>query len=218
MMSLRSVFCLISTILLSLTQAEPQNIALLQRELNQYYDSGQYQKEVAAVIQKAEYDLSQELNKAKNTSDKLALVLDIDETALSNYSSLAKQKFGGDMNRVEQDIHAAKDPAISPTLRLYEFAKAHKMSVFFITGRREHERNLTIENLQRAGYKDWDGIYFKPEKYKEASAVPYKSSIRKRLANAGYRILANIGDQHSDLAGGYAQYSYKLPGPFYYIP
>jgi len=34
----------------------------------------------------------------------------------------------------------------------------------------------------------------------------------------GYTIIANIGDQYSDLVGGYAEGEFKLPDPMYYIP
>jgi hypothetical protein len=34
----------------------------------------------------------------------------------------------------------------------------------------------------------------------------------------GYTIIANMGDQFSDLEGGFSERTYKLPNPFYYIP
>ena len=34
----------------------------------------------------------------------------------------------------------------------------------------------------------------------------------------GYRIVVNMGDQPSDLAGGYAEKAVLLPNPFYRIP
>ena len=33
-----------------------------------------------------------------------------------------------------------------------------------------------------------------------------------------YTIIANAGDQESDLAGGFAERAYKLPNQFHYIP
>jgi len=32
---------------------------------------------------------------------------------------------------------------------------------------------------------------------------------------AGYKIIANVGDQQSDLNGGYSERTYKLPNPIY---
>ena len=34
----------------------------------------------------------------------------------------------------------------------------------------------------------------------------------------GYDILVNVGDQRSDLTGGYARRGFKLPNPMYLIP
>jgi hypothetical protein len=48
--------------------------------------------------------------------------------------------------------------------------------------------------------------------------VPYKTGERGKIAAQGYAIIGNIGDQHSDLAGGYAERAWKLPNPFYFIP
>lgn len=37
-------------------------------------------------------------------------------------------------------------------------------------------------------------------------------------SGAGFRIIVNVGDQESDLAGGHAERAFKLPNPFYIIP
>jgi HAD superfamily, subfamily IIIB (Acid phosphatase) len=42
-----------------------------------------------------------------------------------------------------------------------------------------------------------------------------RSDIDGRL---GYTIIANAGDQDSDLRGGHAERTFKVPNPFYYIP
>ena len=39
--------------------------------------------------------------------------------------------------------------------------------------------------------------------------------MRRRIAEQGYTILLSMGDQESDLAGGYAERTFKLPNPFY---
>ena len=39
----------------------------------------------------------------------------------------------------------------------------------------------------------------------------------RRIERRGYTILANVGDQRSDLAGGHARRAFKLPNPFYFI-
>ena len=40
----------------------------------------------------------------------------------------------------------------------------------------------------------------------------------KQLTEQGYTILLSIGDQQSDLDGGYAERTFKLPNPVYFLP
>ena len=39
-----------------------------------------------------------------------------------------------------------------------------------------------------------------------------------QLTAGGRVIIANLGDQDSDLTGGYAERTFKLPDPFYFTP
>jgi acid phosphatase len=50
------------------------------------------------------------------------------------------------------------------------------------------------------------------------SAADYKAPQRARIEAMGYTIVANIGDQPSDLKGGHAERAFLLPDPFYTIP
>jgi predicted secreted acid phosphatase len=94
------------------------------------------------------------------------------------------------------------------------------VSVFFITGRYDDEklRDVTIKNLQAAGYEGWAGLVLRPSTAGNMSIAGYKSSEREKIAAQGYSIIVNVGDQQSDLDGGYAERAYKLPNPFYYLP
>ena len=50
------------------------------------------------------------------------------------------------------------------------------------------------------------------------SAADYKTPIRAAIEKEGYTIVANIGDQPSDLLGGFAERIFLLPNPFYRVP
>ena len=50
------------------------------------------------------------------------------------------------------------------------------------------------------------------------SVIALQVGRARKIAEQGYTIIANVGDQASDLAGGYAERAYKLPNPFYFIP
>jgi hypothetical protein len=46
----------------------------------------------------------------------------------------------------------------------------------------------------------------------------YKSATRAHIESLGYDIVANLGDQYSDLRGGHADRAFKLPNPNYFLP
>ncbi len=50
------------------------------------------------------------------------------------------------------------------------------------------------------------------------ATIPYKAGTRAYIESQGYDIVADFGDQYSDLLGGYADRTFKLPNPSYYLP
>jgi hypothetical protein len=53
---------------------------------------------------------------------------------------------------------------------------------------------------------------------KSCATIPYKSGTRAYIESMGYDIVASFGDQYSDLLGGYADRTFKMPNPNYYLP
>jgi acid phosphatase len=187
---------------------------------------------------KYDLDVAQKLAEARawieqhaEEFEKPAIVLDIDETSLSNWEVIYRNDFayisaGG----CDQDVHSAcgqrawelsaRAVAIEPTLALFNAAKARSIAVFFITGRPEDPvlRTATEENLHKAGYHDWNELYLRPRSIDSKEVAKYKTATRAGIEDAGYTIIANVGDQDSDLADGYAEKTFKVPNPFYFIP
>jgi predicted secreted acid phosphatase len=48
--------------------------------------------------------------------------------------------------------------------------------------------------------------------------IQYKSGTRAYIEAQGYDIVANFGDQFSDLLGGFSDKTFKMPNPNYYLP
>jgi acid phosphatase len=202
--------------------ATPNNMQWTTQQLENYYQSGEYNTDVQTVIQLAEVQLNRAID--NNLGKKLAIILDIDETALSNYDQIAAHlnsiKDVGDIpskQYLQTISHPSNDPAIQATLGLYQNAIKHHVTVFFITGRHDNERDYTEKNLRNAGYTQWKQLIMRQPKEYDVSAEIYKTRARKQIVAQGYDIIENIGDQYSDLKGGYADTTFKLPNPFYYI-
>jgi HAD superfamily, subfamily IIIB (Acid phosphatase) len=212
--------------------------------LSDYHDSGDYDRDLAAVGAQAKAYLQTRLDQnaapAKRTcrrryrkvkgrklyrrvrtcravapprfTGKPAIVLDIDETSLSNYSGLQASGFSA-AGTVAPAI-AGTGAAIAPTLELFRFAKASGVAVFFVTGRPSAVSGPTQSNLKAVGYDGWDGLSFKPG---DKTTLQYKSGERAALEDKGYDIVVNLGDQESDLDGGHADKAFKYANPFYFI-
>jgi acid phosphatase len=202
---------------------EPQNLGLRKAELIAYHDRA-YSADLAAIATVAERYVLARAPQVKNP----ALVLDIDETALSNWTVLVADDFGyfaaggcdflpkGPCGWIEWD-KLGRATAIEPTRRLFDTARAAGVKIFFVTGRRETEREWTEHALFSAGYTGWEALVMKPVAL-DVSAAAYKSAARADIEAKGFTIVANVGDQQSDLDGGHAERGFKLPNPYYYIP
>jgi len=202
--------------------AEPPNLGLLKTKLKSYHDCtctcGCYTRSLDLQEQRALTFLDHAAARRK-PGEKLALVLDIDDTSLSTWPEIASQDFGFNSAQWAEWAREASAPAIPGTLRLYKQAQELGVAVFFITGRADTLRAATEQNLRNAGYDNWKGLTLRSPDQARDPTISYKSAARAGIVKAGYRIILNVGDQFSDLKGTpAADYSVKLPNPFYYIP
>ncbi len=203
--------------------------------LRNFHDTGVYDTELTQIDNLAEKAVLRSVHKSDFRSHKgrfhkghgrahaahfhgkkLALVLDIDETSLSNYDAIQKDNFTFGPNS-QAEATAETGVKIPSTLELFNLAKQNGVAVFFITGRRENTRAHTESNLTREGYAGWQQLFLKPDASTDTT-VQYKSGARAAIEGQGYRIVANVGDQYSDLAGGHEDIGFKLANPFYFLP
>lgn len=180
----------------------------------QYYESGDYEREVACVAAQAKEYIAAQCSLPKNA----AIVFDIDETALSNITDIFKQWFIKDRAHIQEWQRSEQSAAIKPIRDLYNFAQKRGIKTFFITGRRKSLQPFTERNLIKEGYTNWAGLYTRPDDDKESSLIPYKTAMRKKITDQGYSIITTVGDQESDLRGGYAGKTFKLPNHLYTVP
>lgn len=214
-----------SLLLLSLTlpgMAQPSvrngdldypNIGVTKQRVREYVRGGRYAEEMKKVATAAQTYLEGNLAGVV----KPALVLDIDETSISNWEIVDKLDFGYVATDWDRWIEAANAPALAGTLELYRWARGHNVACFFVTARGEDERAATERNLKNAGYEGWQQLYLLTGPRPPTSAT-FKSACRKDIESKGYHIVVNMGDQYSDLEGGYAEGQFKLPNPMYFVP
>jgi acid phosphatase len=204
-----------------LAHEKVQNLGRLKEQLRAYQactcTCGCYEADLARQVAEASRFVNR--RSRQSADEKLAIVLDVDETSLSNYAYFAANDFGYDAARFDAWVETAKAPAVEPTLRLVQLAQERRVAIFFISGRPERQRDATIRNLRSAGFEGWSGLYLRDPVPGQGTVAQFKAAMRERVKENGYAIVLNVGDQLSDLAGTpAAELSIELPNPFYFIP
>ena len=197
-----------------------QNLDQLKQKLEQYHacTCGCYAHDLDRQADRA---IAYLRNRAARNPrhQKLALVLDIDETTLSNYEEMQKVGFVYDPKTWNAWVASEQAQAIPGTLRLFHEAQKFGVSVFFLTGRPDTQREATEQNLHAQGFDGFAKLLMREPSELKTATIAFKSGQRARIAAEGYTLAESVGDQWSDLRGTpRAEYSVKLPNPYYFIP
>jgi len=169
-----------------------------------------------------------------------AAVFDADDTTLWNYNyEDGGSGFVYNPTTNAEWVHAEKFPAVPGMVSLVRKVKAAGCTIFGITGRpgagqTDDQTPDTLANLVKDGYTANGKPLFAASRFftkpatmpsyvdcgddQSCTTIEYKSSTRAHIEDLGYNVVANLGDQFSDLHGGYADATYKIPNPTYYLP
>ena len=157
-----------------------------------------------------------------------AILLDVDDTTLNTYNYEIYSNFVYNPAQNAAFVNAASFPAVPGMPALVSHAASKGYQVFFLTGRPESQRPGTVTNLTNAGYATpaANHLYLKDQVNQpwlsscspSCTTIQYKSLTRQHIESMGFNIVANFGDQYSDLTGGFADKTFKVPNPMYYLP
>jgi predicted secreted acid phosphatase len=154
------------------------------------YDT--WQKDCRAVMDQALPYLKERIADAA-PGEKQAIVLDIDNTSLET-------DFG----------FSYPQPANRPVLEAAQYAQTHGVDLFFVTARPGIIEAPTEWNLAHAGYES-SGLHVRGFLDLFRNVAEYKTAQRAKIESKGYTIIANIGNSATDLSGGHAEKTFKLP-------
>jgi acid phosphatase len=204
-------------------RASVPNLWDTQRAITEYIDSGRYDREVARIA----YEAQEFLEMRAGQVTKPAIVLDVDETTLSNWPAYrvngwARILNGGcDLRQGPCGLRAwqsmGQAAALKPMLAMAQRAHGLGVAVFFLSARPAELHDVTEQNLRAVGYPI-DGVIVYPPGAHFSGAQEFKAPQRQRLTEQGYSIILSASDQASDLAGGFAERTFKLPNPVYLAP
>jgi len=216
------------------TSKQIPNLGIVKTQIKAYYgDTGgkeptvgsDYWAEITGVEGKALKSLPKLIERA---TDDPVLVLDVDDTTLSTYNYEVTHDFGYDPVENAEYIHEHGMGPVFGMVDLSDYAASQGVTVYYITGRPETQRADTERDLLAAGYPDvTDANLFmrnrdNPPAYlpcePTCSTIQYKSLTRQHIETLGYDVIMDIGDQYSDLEGGFTDSQVKVPNPMYYLP
>jgi predicted secreted acid phosphatase len=179
---------------------------------------------------------------AQYKSGKKAILFDVDDTTLATYNYEVASNWKYDSTSNADYVNNLKFPAVPGMVALAKQAADEGYRVIFLTGRPATQEAVTLANLEKVGYDTAsalpdategggsDGIFTKPALADYPSYLvakcgaascntdEYKSATREYIESLGYEIVANFGDQDSDLSGGFEDRTFKLPNPSYFLP
>jgi|tagenome__1003787_1003787.scaffolds.fasta_scaffold20934195_2 predicted secreted acid phosphatase len=202
-----------------------------------------YGKEAAQVAASGSRFLARAHHHGKGTK---AILMDVDDTTLNTWNYEIAANFAYTPASNAEFVVGQKFPPVYGMVEMATAAEREGYAIFYLTGRGAAQEAATLGNLTAdgvgvdAGYpkpttlgNGEDGLFTKPavadypDYLKAACAddpkgscttVHYKTATREHIESLGYDIVANFGDQYSDLKGGYADKTFKLPNPTYFLP
>lgn len=188
------------------------NLDAAKKLVQNYYESGEFEKESEIIIN----DAINVIDKI-NRKDKSVVVFDVDETALSNYAFTKEIGFGFIPKLWDEWQLKGIAEVMPQTKRFYDYLVSKNINVVFLTGRPKNVLAATHRNLIEKGFVKFDTLIVRKSNENKMLATEFKSQKRNELVKNGYDIIACIGDQWSDLTGGNTGYKIKLPNYLYLL-
>jgi hypothetical protein len=203
-------------------------------DIHTFSDDSAYANEVGGIAGEAQRFLTHPGAAQNHPTGQKAILFDVDDTTLNTYDYEIYSNFvyNPSTNAAFVDNPNYQLRAVPHMVDLENWAASNGYTVFFLTGRGVAQLGGTVADLQGAGYSfDPSNVYTKDihapwlafcydsvNNKTTCTTTQYKSATRAYIESLGYDIVANFGDQYSDLNGGYADATFKIPNPMYYLP
>jgi predicted secreted acid phosphatase len=193
--------------------------------------SSPYITEMKKLAKKWKKKLATTCQVASRRHQHPAVVFDVDDTTLWTYDMEdGAMAFNFDPALQNTWVQEKKFPAVPAMVKLEKKVEKSGCTVVGLTGRTKNQGKATLKNLKKVGYKGFTkkNLFLKPNAGKKfpkylgctaCTTIQFKAGTRTYLEKKRhFHIVANFGDQFSDLKGGHAKKKIKLPNPTYYLP
>ncbi len=192
-------------------------------KIKEYHDSGRWNNDIAAIAAQARNSINKWVasNCRTNSTGKVrgcspTVVFDIDDTLVSFYPYYNEVQTDWKYNKETFSTFwtECKPPPIDPIKALYNELVAMGIPITLISGRDETLKDATLKCLAGDGYPAPTAIYLRSPDQTQ-SAAELKAQYRAQIERQGQTVVANIGDQQADIAGGHQLKAFLLPNPMY---
>lgn len=128
----------------------------------------------------------------------LAIVTDIDETVLNNSPFEAQQvleNFNYSDSLWDEWVYKEEAAPIPGSLAFFKYADSVGIAIFYISNRKEHLLNATINNLKKYNYPQSDSSHILLR-----TTTSSKEDRRNKVLDQGFEIALFIGDNLDDMS------------------
>ena len=141
--------------------------------------------------------LDQDLRANRRTRMRRAVIVDVDETVLDNspyQAMLVKTRRGYESKSWNDWCQKAQAAAIPGAVEFLRYAHSRRVRVFYVTNRRESEKQCTAQNLKKVGFPD-----VSDETVLVRTGTSSKQPRRDDIARK-HRVVLLMGDNLNDFA------------------
>ncbi len=191
-----------------------------------YYESGTAQRDQGDVAAAARRWINGRLRTlcpgtapAAIRRCRVAVAFDIDDTLLGtwSYSKNMDPPLTFSSPTWNAYVAACGYAPITPTISLLNNLRSRGVYVAIVSAGAAAHAPQTTACLTQNGVKGWDSIRFRDPTEQGMTNAVYKARARSAVARRGYRIIASVGDQVSDMSWGHLERGFLLPNAMAYL-
>ena len=186
-----------------------QNIDDLKKEVSEYMTGAHYAADLISELGTAEYKIKEYRNAGKS------IILDIDDTLISLYPIIEAYDDGWCAASLNECMTRTDLPAIPETKVFLSNCLNDGFIIHILSSRRVMYLQNVEQLLENAGVR-YHYLHLRADDDK-GTIQDFKTNARKSLTEQGFDIVMNVGDQQTDLDGGYSLYTCKVPNYWYKI-
>lgn len=195
-------------------------------QVSYYYETGVYARDRDAVVRSARTWIDGRLRSLCDGATpadirrcRVSVVFDIDDTLLSSwtYSRSTTPPLSWSSSTWNAYVEACAYTPNTTTISLLNDLRARGVYVAIVSAGSSSNKPYSTACLRQNGVKGWDSITYRGPEDSNLQFAVYKARARSAVQKKGYRIIASIGDQVSDMSWGQTERGFLLPNLMSYL-